>query len=112
MPTYPEFTGCVFKLQAKMDPKRREPIAFVRVCSGKLEKDMVVKHTGTGKSIRHNAFEDQILVSLRIECVFIPEPLNFPSSRSRCGYFMNHKIDRKSTLNLNLYKNWLILKTC
>ncbi|MEG4520462.1 MULTISPECIES: hypothetical protein [unclassified Microcoleus] len=111
LPTYPEFTGCVFKLQANMDPKRRR-IAFVRVCSGKFEKEMLVKHARTGKSIRDNAFEGQILVYLRIECVFIPEPLNFPSSRSRCGNFINHKIDRKSRLNLNLYKKWLILKTC
>ncbi|MEG4258525.1 hypothetical protein QUA19_00090 [Microcoleus sp. POL1_C1] len=112
LPTYPEFTGCVFKLQANMDPKRRDPIAFVRVCSGKFEKDMMVKHTVTGKSIRDNALEGLILVSLRIECVFIPEPLNFPSSRARWGNRKYHKIDLKSTLNLNLYKKWLILKTC
>ncbi len=51
-PTHPEFTGFVFKLQANMDPKHRDRIAFVRVCSGKFEKDMVVKHARTGKSIR------------------------------------------------------------
>jgi peptide chain release factor 3 len=51
-PTYPEFTGFVFKLQANMDPKHRDRIAFVRVCSGKFEKDMVVKHARTGKTIR------------------------------------------------------------
>ena len=51
-PTYPEFTGFVFKLQANMDPKHRDRIAFVRVCSGKFKKDMVVKHARTGKSIR------------------------------------------------------------
>jgi peptide chain release factor 3 len=51
-PTYPDFTGFVFKLQANMDPKHRDRVAFVRVCSGKFEKDMVVNHARTGKSIR------------------------------------------------------------
>ncbi len=51
-PTYPEFTGFVFKLQANMDPKHRDRIAFVRVCTGKFTKDMIVNHSRTGKSIR------------------------------------------------------------
>jgi len=51
-PTYPEFTGFVFKLQANMDPKHRDRIAFMRVCSGKFEKDMMVKNSRTGKTIR------------------------------------------------------------
>ena len=51
-PTYPEFTGFVFKLQANMDPKHRDRVAFVRVCSGKFEKDMVVNHARTGKQVR------------------------------------------------------------
>ncbi len=51
-PTYPEFTGFVFKLQANMDPKHRDRVAFVRVCTGKFEKDMVVSHARTGKTVR------------------------------------------------------------
>jgi peptide chain release factor 3 len=51
-PTYPEFSGFVFKLQANMDPKHRDRVAFVRVCSGKFEKDMVVSHARTGKTVR------------------------------------------------------------
>ncbi|MDX2243573.1 MAG: peptide chain release factor 3 [Leptolyngbyaceae cyanobacterium bins.302] len=51
-PTYPEFTGFVFKLQANMDPKHRDRVAFVRVCSGKFEKDMTVNHARTGKIVR------------------------------------------------------------
>ncbi|MBD2462116.1 peptide chain release factor 3 [Oscillatoria sp. FACHB-1407] len=51
-PTYPEFSGFVFKLQANMDPKHRDRVAFIRVCSGKFEKDMVVNHARTGKSVR------------------------------------------------------------
>ncbi|MFM7364876.1 MAG: peptide chain release factor 3 [Cuspidothrix sp.] len=51
-PTYPEFTGFVFKLQANMDPKHRDRVAFVRVCTGKFEKDMTVNHARTGKVVR------------------------------------------------------------
>ncbi len=51
-PTYPEFTGFVFKLQANMDPRHRDRVAFVRVCTGKFEKDMVVSHARTGKNVR------------------------------------------------------------
>lgn len=51
-PEYPDFSGFVFKLQANMDPKHRDRIAFVRVCSGKFEKDMVVNHARSGKTMR------------------------------------------------------------
>ena len=51
-PDYPEFSGFVFKLQANMDPKHRDRIAFVRVCTGKFEKDMTVNHARTGKIVR------------------------------------------------------------
>jgi peptide chain release factor 3 len=51
-PTYPEFTGFIFKLQANMDPKHRDRVAFVRVCTGKFEKDMTVNHARTGKVVR------------------------------------------------------------
>ncbi|MFB8791099.1 MAG: peptide chain release factor 3 [Potamolinea sp.] len=51
-PTYPDFTGFVFKLQANMDPKHRDRVAFVRVCTGKFEKDMTVSHARTGKLVR------------------------------------------------------------
>lgn len=51
-PEYPEFTGFVFKLQANMDPKHRDRVAFVRVCTGRFEKDMTVSHARTGKTVR------------------------------------------------------------
>ena len=51
-PTYPEFSGFVFKLQANMDPRHRDCLAFVRVCSGKFMKDMTVTHARTGKQVR------------------------------------------------------------
>ena len=51
-PEDPHFTGFVFKIQANMDPKHRDRIAFVRVCSGRFEAGMQVKHVRTGKQIR------------------------------------------------------------
>lgn len=50
-PIYPEFTGFVFKLQANMDPKHRDRIAFVRICSGIFVKDMAVKNSRTGRTV-------------------------------------------------------------
>lgn len=51
-PEYPEFTGFVFKLQANMDPRHRDCIAFLRICSGIFSKDMQVFHSRTGKSFQ------------------------------------------------------------
>ncbi|PZV11216.1 MAG: peptide chain release factor 3 [Pseudanabaena sp.] len=51
-PTDEDFSAFVFKLQANMDPRHRDRIAFVRVCSGKFEKDMSVTHLRSGKNIR------------------------------------------------------------
>ena len=55
-PTEPKFTGVVFKIQANMDPKHRDRIAFVRACSGKFKRGMKLKHVRTGKTLNvHNA---------------------------------------------------------
>jgi peptide chain release factor 3 len=43
------FSGFVFKVQANMDKQHRDRIAFVRVCSGRFERGMVVTHDPTGK---------------------------------------------------------------
>jgi peptide chain release factor 3 len=51
-PEHPEFSGFIFKIQANMDPRHRDRIAFVRVCSGKFERDMAVLHPRTGKKVR------------------------------------------------------------
>ncbi len=51
-PEHPEFSGFIFKIQANMDPKHRDRIAFLRVCSGQFERDMTVTHTRTGKKVR------------------------------------------------------------
>ncbi|MBL9191695.1 MAG: peptide chain release factor 3 [Opitutaceae bacterium] len=50
--THPKFSGFVFKIQANMDPKHRDRIAFLRVCSGKFSRDMTVLHQRTGKTVR------------------------------------------------------------
>ena len=51
-PDHGAFSGFVFKIQANMDPRHRDRIAFVRVCSGKFNRDMAVTHAQTGKKIR------------------------------------------------------------
>ncbi|MFT5162903.1 MAG: peptide chain release factor 3 [Alteromonadaceae bacterium] len=48
----PKFSGFVFKIQANMDPKHRDRIAFMRVCSGKYEKGMKMRHVRIGKEVR------------------------------------------------------------
>ena len=46
------FSGFVFKIQANMDPRHRDRIAFVRVCSGKFTRDMSVVHAQSGRKVR------------------------------------------------------------
>ena len=47
-----QFSGFIFKLQANMDPRHRDRVAFLRVCSGIFERDMVAHHARSGKAIR------------------------------------------------------------
>jgi peptide chain release factor 3 len=51
-PDNPSFSGFIFKIQANMDPRHRDRIAFLRVCSGKFSRDMSVIHQRTGKKYR------------------------------------------------------------
>ena len=53
--TEPKMTGFVFKIQANMDPNHRDRIAFMRVCSGKLQRGMRAKLVRTGKSVTLSA---------------------------------------------------------
>ena len=46
------FSGFVFKIQANMDPKHRDRIAFMRVCSGHYEKGTKMRHVRIGKDVR------------------------------------------------------------
>ena len=43
------FSGFAFKVQANMDKAHRDRVAYVRVCSGRFERGMVVTHADTGK---------------------------------------------------------------
>jgi peptide chain release factor 3 len=47
-----KFSGFIFKIQANMDPRHRDRIAFLRVCSGRFRRDMPVLHAQTGKTVR------------------------------------------------------------
>ncbi len=49
-----KFSGFVFKIQANMDPKHRDRIAFLRVCSGQYKKGMKTKHLRLGKEVQIN----------------------------------------------------------
>ncbi|HEX3670063.1 MAG TPA: peptide chain release factor 3 [Candidatus Cybelea sp.] len=51
-PAGSEFSGFVFKIQANMDPRHRDRIAFVRVCSGEFARDMTVRNARTGATVR------------------------------------------------------------
>ncbi|MFG6666534.1 peptide chain release factor 3 [Halomonas sp. HNIBRBA4712] len=46
------FSGFVFKIQANMDPNHRDRIAFLRVCSGKYEKNMKMRHVRIKKDVK------------------------------------------------------------
>lgn len=46
------FTGFVFKIQANMDPKHRDRIAFLRICSGVYRKGMKVRHVRLGREVK------------------------------------------------------------
>ncbi|WP_152396767.1 peptide chain release factor 3 [Paenibacillus guangzhouensis] len=47
-----KFTGYIFKIQANMNPAHRDRIAFLRICSGKFQRGMSVKHVRAGKEIK------------------------------------------------------------
>lgn len=54
-PTESKVSGFVFKIQANMDPKHRDRIAFVRLCSGHFKRGVKLKHIRSGKSMAiHN----------------------------------------------------------
>ena len=46
------FSAYVFKIQANMDPRHRDSLAFIRICSGCFERDLVVKHFHRGELVR------------------------------------------------------------
>lgn len=51
-PTDDRFSGFVFKIQANMDPRHRDRVAYFRVVSGKFERDMDAWHPRLGRKVR------------------------------------------------------------
>jgi peptide chain release factor 3 len=51
-PDEPAFSGFVFKIQANMDPAHRDRIAFLRVCSGRFERGMKIKHLRLNRELK------------------------------------------------------------
>ncbi|MCL2218741.1 MAG: peptide chain release factor 3 [Chitinispirillia bacterium] len=51
-PNFETFSGFVFKIQANMDPRHRDRMAFVRIVSGKFTRGMTATLARTGKAIR------------------------------------------------------------
>ena len=54
-PDEENFTGFVFKIHANMDPNHRSCIAFVKVCSGKFERNANYKHVRSNKMMRFSS---------------------------------------------------------
>jgi len=51
-PVHKKFSGFIFKIQANMDKKHRDRIAFMRVCSGRFERNSKLFHVRTEKEIK------------------------------------------------------------
>ncbi len=51
-PDEEKFSGFVFKIQANMDPKHRDRVAFMRICSGKYIRNMKMRHVRLGKDVK------------------------------------------------------------
>ena len=51
-PSDPAFSGFIFKIQANMNPRHRDRIAFMRVVSGSFERNMQVTMASTSKKLR------------------------------------------------------------
>ncbi len=58
-----QFSGVIFKIQANLDPKHHDRVAFLRVCAGKFTRDMELLNARTGASIRikrsHRSFAQE-----------------------------------------------------
>lgn len=58
------FSGFVFKIQANMDRRHRDRVAFLRICSGKFERGMKVQHSRLQKELRL-AYSNQFVAADR-----------------------------------------------
>ncbi len=77
------FSGFVFKIQANMNPKHRDSVAFVRICSGRFERNMTVNHARTGKTMRlpvpYTFFADERHV---VEEAYAGDIIGLPGNRN------------------------------
>lgn len=55
VPEEKQLTGFIFKIHANLDPNHRDRIAFMRICSGKFERNKFYYHTRLGKKLRFPA---------------------------------------------------------
>jgi len=51
-PDEDKFSGFIFKIHANLDPRHRDRIAFLRVCSGRFERNKYFRHTRLNKDVR------------------------------------------------------------
>lgn len=49
------FTGFIFKIHANMDPNHRSCIAFVKICSGKFERNVNYKHVRLNRQLKFSS---------------------------------------------------------
>lgn len=91
-PTKEEFSGFVFKIQANMDPRHRDRMAFLRVCSGRFEKDMSVYNPRSDETIRmsrpHRLFaqdRETVEVAYPGDIVGLSNPGVFAIGDTVCG---------------------------
>jgi len=54
-PTEDKFSGFVFKIHANMDPKHRDRLAFIKIASGKFERNKGYMHVRTGKQVKFSS---------------------------------------------------------
>ena len=64
-PTDDKFRGFIFKIQADMNPRHRDRVAFLRICSGRFERGMKAKCTRTGQDIKMN-YAQQLFAQERV----------------------------------------------
>ena len=82
LPTKEDFSGFVFKIQANMNPRHRDSVAFVRICSGRFERGIQVNHPRSGRTVRlsrpYSFFADERKV---IDEAFPGDIIGIPGNR-------------------------------
>ena len=52
VPVEPKFSGFIFKIHANLDPKHRDRVAYLRICSGRFERNKICHHVRGNKTFR------------------------------------------------------------